>query len=67
MMKQVLVSMRPKDGDTVSRLDRTRAGVGTSGAGQKPPRRISRSAEDERVNKGRATVFVSMWRAEDPG
>lgn len=67
MMKQVLVSMRPKDGDTVSCLDRTGAGAGTSSTGQKPPCRIGRSAGDERVNKGRATVFVSMWRAEDLG
>lgn len=68
MMKQVLVSsMRPKDGDTVSRLDRTGADAGTSRTGQKPPGRIGRSTGDERVNRGRATVFVSVWRAEDLG
>lgn len=64
VMKQVLVSMRPKDGDTRSRWDGTRSGAGTSGAGEEPPRR---STEDEWVNKGRATVFVSIGGGHDPG
>lgn len=59
-MKQVLVSMRPTDGDTVGCLDRARSGAGTSSSGPKLTRHIRRSSEDEWVEKGRATVFVSI-------
>lgn len=64
-MKQVLVSMRPKDGDALSRLDRTGTGAGTSSAGEKPPRRGSRGGgEEDWGRRGRATVFVSVRRVE---
>lgn len=65
-MKQVLASMRPKDGDTVSRLDRTSrtSAAGTSGAGRKPARR---STEEEWVRSGPATVFVSVEEQEPGG
>lgn len=49
-MKQVLVRLRPTDGDALSRVDRARGGAGTSGQSGSP---------EERVPGGRATVFVS--------
>lgn len=66
MMKQVLVSLRPKDGDTSSRGDRAGRGAGTSTACPQPGRRLSRGAEEEWAEAGRATVFVSPWRGRDP-
>lgn len=60
-MKQVLVSMRPKDGDALSRLDRTGTGAGTSSAGERG------GGEEDWGRRGRATVFVSVRRVEGGG
>lgn len=57
-MKQVLVHMRPKDGDAPSRLDRTGTGAGTSGAGERG------GGGEDWGRRGRATVFVSVRRVE---
>lgn len=51
-MKQVLVSMRPKDGDALSRLDRTGTGAGTSSAGGRG------GGGEDWGRRGRATVFT---------
>lgn len=61
-MKQVLVSMRPKDGDS---LDRNGTIVGTSGAGEKQPSGVGRSAGGGWLNKARPTVLVSIWSCLD--
>lgn len=57
-MKQVLISMLAKQGDTSLGVDKT--GAGSAGAGQAQVKRVGRSVEEESPKQPKPTVFVSV-------
>lgn len=59
VMKQVLISMRSKRGDTLNPFETDKTGIRTSGAGKHQSRRINRTTEEESPNKPKPTVFTN--------
>lgn len=66
VMKQVLISMRSRQGDALNLLETNKAGIRTSGAGKHQSKRISRTTEEESPNKPKPTVFVSVLTWQHP-
>lgn len=60
VMKQVLISMRSRQGDALNLLETDNGTIRTSGAGKHQPKRINRTTEEESPNKPKPTVFVSV-------
>lgn len=61
VMKQVLISMRSRQGNSLNLLERDKTGVGPSSAGKQHDKPINKTTEEESPNKPRPTVFVSVW------
>lgn len=60
VMKQVLISMRSRQGDALDLLETDKTDVRSSGARKQQSKRINRTAEEESPNKPKPTVFVSV-------
>lgn len=60
VMKQVLISMRSRQGDTLKPLEADNGAIKTSGARKQPAKRINRTTVEESPNKPKPTVFVSV-------
>lgn len=60
MMKQVLISMRSRQGDALNLLETDNGAIRTSGAGKHQLKRIKGATEEESPNKPKPTVFVSV-------
>lgn len=61
VMKQVLISMRSRQGDTLNLLEMDNSAIKTSGAGKHQSKRINSTTEEESPTKPKPTVFVSVW------
>lgn len=61
VMKQVLISMRSRQGDALDLLDTDKTGIRTSGVGKQQSKRTNRTTEEESPNKPKPTVFVSVY------
>ncbi|KAM4590820.1 progesterone-induced-blocking factor 1 [Odontesthes bonariensis] len=59
MMKQVLISMRSRQGDPLNLSETDRAGIGASGSGKQQSKRINRTTEEESPTKPKPTVFTN--------
>lgn len=59
-MKQVLISMLAKQGDTSNLLGAEKTGAGSAGGGQAQAKRVVRIVEDESPKQPKPTVFVSV-------
>jgi len=64
MMKQVLISMRSRQGETLNVLETDRTGIGASGSGKQQSKRINRTTEEESPTMPKPTVFVSVSRGD---
>ncbi|XP_024916527.1 progesterone-induced-blocking factor 1 isoform X2 [Cynoglossus semilaevis] len=66
MMKQVLVNMQSKQGDTGSPPELSKPAVRTCGAGRQQSKRVNRAAVEESPNKPKPIVFTHReatdWR-----
>lgn len=60
VMKQVLISMRSRQGGALNMLETDKTGMGTSGAGKHQSKRINRTTEEDSPSKPKPTVFVSV-------
>uniref|UniRef100_A0A8D3BS22 Progesterone-induced-blocking factor 1 n=1 Tax=Scophthalmus maximus TaxID=52904 RepID=A0A8D3BS22_SCOMX len=60
VMKQVLISMQSRHGDTFANLETNKTGVRTSAVAKQQSKCINRAAEEESPNKPKPTVFVSV-------
>ncbi|XP_017288075.1 progesterone-induced-blocking factor 1 isoform X2 [Kryptolebias marmoratus] len=58
MMKQVLISMRSRQGEALNSSETNKSGSRTSGTGKQQSKRINRTAEAESPNKPKPTVFT---------
>ncbi|GAA6229646.1 progesterone-induced-blocking factor 1 [Lates japonicus] len=58
VMKQVLISMRSRQGDALDLLETDKTDVRTSGAKKQQSKRINRTTEEESPNKPKPTVFT---------
>ncbi|KAM7385437.1 hypothetical protein PAMP_001520 [Pampus punctatissimus] len=59
VMKQVLISMQSRQGDSLNLLETDKTAIRTSGAGKHQFRRINRTTEEESPNKPKPTVFTN--------
>lgn len=58
-MKQVLISMLAKQGDTSNPLGSEKSAAVSAGAGQAQAKRVGRTVEEESPKQPKPTVFVS--------
>uniref|UniRef100_A0A3B4V170 Progesterone immunomodulatory binding factor 1 n=1 Tax=Seriola dumerili TaxID=41447 RepID=A0A3B4V170_SERDU len=58
VMKQVLISMRSRQGDALDLLETDKTGIRTSGVGKQQSKRTNRTTEEESPNKPKPTVFT---------
>nr|XP_020494849.1 progesterone-induced-blocking factor 1 [Labrus bergylta] len=58
VMKQVLISMKSGQRDSVNLLGADQTGIRTSSAGKQPSKRINRTTEEESPSKPKPTVFT---------
>ncbi|KAF0027086.1 hypothetical protein F2P81_019827 [Scophthalmus maximus] len=59
VMKQVLISMQSRHGDTFANLETNKTGVRTSAVAKQQSKCINRAAEEESPNKPKPTVFTN--------
>lgn len=60
VMKQVLISMRSRQGEDFNVLETDHSGTKTLRTGKQQNKRINRTVEEESPNKPKPTVFVSV-------
>lgn len=61
VMKQVLISMQSRQGDSLNLLETDKTGIRCSSVGKPQSKRINSTTAEESPNKPRPTVFVSVW------